>query len=59
MWNNSLSGVRPDSTTVSYYVKGEVIALLLDARIRHATGGEKSLDDLMRLAYRRYSGARG
>lgn len=59
VWSNSLSGINPESTTVSYYVKGEVIAFLLDARIRRATGGERSLDDVMRLAYRRYSGARG
>jgi predicted metalloprotease with PDZ domain len=59
VWINSLSGVNPDSTTVSYYVKGEVIAFLLDARLRHATGGRRSLDDLMRLSYQRYSGARG
>jgi predicted metalloprotease with PDZ domain len=59
VWNNSLSGVNPDSTTVSYYVKGEVVAFLLDARVRHATGGARSLDDVMRLAYKRYSGARG
>jgi predicted metalloprotease with PDZ domain len=59
VWSNSLSGVNPDSATVSYYVKGEVIAFLLDARVRHATSGARSLDDVMRLAYRRYAGARG
>lgn len=59
VWSNSLSGVNPDSGTVSYYVKGEVIAWLLDAKVRRATGGERSLDDVMRLAYRRYSGERG
>jgi predicted metalloprotease with PDZ domain len=59
VWGNSLSGVNPDSTTVSYYVKGEVIAFLLDARVRHATDGARSLDDVMRLANERYSGARG
>jgi len=59
VWSNSLSGVNPDSTTVSYYVKGEVIAFLLDARVRHATNGAKSLDDVMRVAYQRYAGARG
>jgi predicted metalloprotease with PDZ domain len=59
VWSNSLSGVNPDSNTVSYYVKGEVIAFLLDARVRHATNGVKSLDDVMRLAYQRYSGAHG
>lgn len=47
------------NTTISYYTKGQVIGLLLDARIRQASGGAKSLDDAMRLAYQRYSGPRG
>ncbi|MDG3007862.1 M61 family metallopeptidase [Paludisphaera mucosa] len=47
------------NTQVSYYVKGAVVAFLLDARIRKATDGAKSLDDVMRLAYSRYSGDRG
>lgn len=47
------------NTTISYYTKGEVVAFLLDARIRRATGGRKSLDDALRLAYRRFSGERG
>jgi len=60
VWNNSMSGVNTDpKTAVSYYVKGEVVGFLLDARIRRATGGAKSLDDVMRLAYKRYAGARG
>jgi predicted metalloprotease with PDZ domain len=46
-------------TTVSYYSKGALVGFLLDARIRRATNGAKSLDDLMRLAYSRYSGERG
>jgi predicted metalloprotease with PDZ domain len=54
---------RPDentaNTTVNYYSKGAVIAFLLDARIRRATNGKQSLDDAMRLAYGRYSGAKG
>ncbi len=41
---------RPDAntanSTVSYYRKGEVVCLLLDARIRAATNGEKGLDDV-------------
>jgi predicted metalloprotease with PDZ domain len=45
--------------SVSYYVKGAVIGFLLDARIRRATEGAKTLDDFMRLMYRRYSGAKG
>ena len=47
------------NTGISYYVKGAVVAFLLDAKIRRATGGQKSLDDVMRLAYARYSGPRG
>jgi predicted metalloprotease with PDZ domain len=36
-----------------------VVGFLLDAKIRRATKGAKSLDDLMRLAYKRYSGEKG
>lgn len=44
---------------ISYYTKGSVVAFLLDARIRSATAGRRSLDDVLRLAWRRYSGERG
>ncbi|HYU30727.1 MAG TPA: PDZ domain-containing protein [Thermoanaerobaculia bacterium] len=44
---------------ISYYTKGAVVGFLLDARIRRATGGRRTLDDALRLAYGRYSGARG
>jgi len=47
------------NTSVSYYTKGAVIGFLLDMRIRAATGGAKTLDDVMRLAYARFSGTRG
>jgi predicted metalloprotease with PDZ domain len=47
------------NVSISYYTKGEIIGYLLDAQIRAATGGQKSLDDAMRLAYQRYSGVRG
>jgi predicted metalloprotease with PDZ domain len=45
--------------TVSYYDKGPVLGLLLEARIRKDTAGSKGIDDVMRLAGSRYSGARG
>jgi predicted metalloprotease with PDZ domain len=48
-----------DNTSVSYYTKGAVLAFLLDAKVRHATDGARSLDDVMRAASERYSGARG
>jgi predicted metalloprotease with PDZ domain len=47
------------NAAISYYTKGALIGFLLDARIRHATNGARSLDDVMRLAFDRYSGARG
>jgi predicted metalloprotease with PDZ domain len=47
------------NTTISYYTKGAVMGLLLDARIRHLTNGEKTLDDAMKVAFERYGGARG
>ncbi|MGD9903476.1 MAG: M61 family metallopeptidase [Vicinamibacterales bacterium] len=54
---------RPDensaNTSIDYYDKGATLAFLLDATIRRATGGGKTLDDAMRLAYARYSGATG
>ncbi len=59
VWTNSNSGVGAAPTTVSYYVKGEVVGFLLDARIRAATDGRGTFEDVMRLAYQRYGGARG
>ncbi len=54
---------RPDensaNTSISYYSKGAVLAFLLDAKIRRATGGARTLDEVMRAAYDRYSGRRG
>ncbi|MBM7333401.1 MAG: PDZ domain-containing protein [Alcanivorax sp.] len=39
---------------VSYYAKGALIALALDLTLRRETDDEKSLDDLMRLLWRRH-----
>jgi predicted metalloprotease with PDZ domain len=54
---------RPDensvNTAISYYTKGAVLGFLLDAKIRKATDGAKSLDDVMRTAYQRFAGTRG
>jgi hypothetical protein len=47
------------NTAISYYTKGAVIAFVLDAKVRKATSGARSLDDVMRLAYSRYAGAKG
>jgi predicted metalloprotease with PDZ domain len=54
---------RPDensvNSSVDYYTKGTVLGLLLDAKIRRATGGARSLDDVLRAAYAKYAGPRG
>ncbi|MFQ6689499.1 hypothetical protein OMF49_11540, partial [Bordetella pertussis] len=39
---------------VSYYTKGSLVALGLDLLIRRDSGGVHSLDDVMRLLWRRY-----
>jgi len=39
------------NTSLSYYLKGELIALNLDLLIREKTRGRRSLDDVMRRAY--------
>ncbi|MFZ9682656.1 MAG: M61 family metallopeptidase, partial [Cephaloticoccus sp.] len=58
-----IKAYRPDensaNTRISYYSAGAVAAQLLDAAIRQATAGAKSLDDVMRAANERYSGERG
>ena len=54
---------RPDentaNTSINYYPKGAVIAFLLDAKIRKATNGARSLDTGMQWAMQRYSGEKG
>ncbi len=53
---------RPDensvNSTVSYYLKGSIVALLLDLEIRRRTEGARSLDDAMRALFSEY-GERG
>jgi predicted metalloprotease with PDZ domain len=49
---------RPDensaNTSVSYYLKGAVVAALLDLEIRRRTAGDRSLDEVMRYLRRAY-----
>jgi predicted metalloprotease with PDZ domain len=40
-----------NNTGISYYSKGEVIGILMDLEIIHATKGTKSLDDVMKAMY--------
>lgn len=49
---------RPDENTrnssVSYYLKGELVSFLLDARIRSRTDGKHSLDDVLLALWNHY-----
>ncbi|HEX6813804.1 MAG TPA: hypothetical protein VF384_19440 [Planctomycetota bacterium] len=60
VWKGSMSGTGGDPrTTISYYVKGPVVGFVLEARLRASTEGRHGLDEVMRRAYERYSGAKG
>lgn len=55
IWLNFFNhNANASQTTISYYVKGPVIGLLLDCQIRTMTAGAKSLDDLMNTLYWKY-----
>ncbi len=49
---------RPDehsaNSSISYYLKGSLVCFLLDIKLRALTGGERSLDDVLRLLFARY-----
>jgi predicted metalloprotease with PDZ domain len=42
------------NTSISYYPKGELIAMVLDLWVRGRTGGKRSLDDVMRAMYEEF-----
>jgi predicted metalloprotease with PDZ domain len=52
---------RPDeatpNSTISYYLKGSLVAFALDLHVRAASDGSRSLDDVMRLLWARYGQA--
>jgi predicted metalloprotease with PDZ domain len=49
---------RPDANSgnaqISYYLKGEMVSLLLDLLIRARHGNERSLDDVMRIMWQQF-----
>ena len=54
-WDEGPFGVRGGKdTAITYYEKGPVAGLLLDFAIRHNSGNEQSLDDVMRYLYNHY-----
>lgn len=49
------SGDSEEFGGLSYYEKGQLIGLCMDLKIREATQGRKSLDDMMRLLMKRHA----
>lgn len=47
-------GENSKNTSISYYNKGAIIALVMNLEILNATKGRKSLDDVMRAMYEEY-----
>jgi len=47
------------NSAISYYLKGELVALCLDLEIRRRTRDARSLDDMMRLLWSRFGDGRG
>jgi predicted metalloprotease with PDZ domain len=58
-WDAWIKSYRPNensnNTGISYYSKGLVVAMLLDAEIIGATLGKKNLNDLMQYLYKEYA----
>jgi predicted metalloprotease with PDZ domain len=55
---NAEPGALGDYSGSSHLV-GEVIGNMLDLMVRHSTGGQRTMDDVMRLMLERHAGARG
>jgi len=53
-----IKGYRPNenssNTTMSYYSNGHILAAILDVKIIAKYNGEKSLDDFMKLLYKKF-----
>ncbi len=47
-WLEKYSDYRGPERSISYYNKGQIVGVLLDLAIRHASGGARSLDDFFR-----------
>ena len=47
------------NSAISYYLKGELVALCLDLEIRRRTRDSRSLDEVMRLLWSRFGDGRG
>lgn len=57
-WDAWIREYRPNenskNTGISYYLKGQVVAFLLDAQIVSLTAGKRNLDDVMKALWKQY-----
>ena len=55
-WSDGPFGRTSDEVnkTISYYDKGPILGMMLDFKIRNETNNKQSLDDVMRLLYKKY-----
>jgi predicted metalloprotease with PDZ domain len=62
-WLSWIKHYRPDenspNSAISYYLKGEIVCALLDLHVRRATNDQKSLDDVLRLLWKRFGDESG
>jgi predicted metalloprotease with PDZ domain len=56
VWTQGMMG---GAKGISYYTKGLVVGFVLEGKIQKATNGAKSMDDFIKLAYKRYGGEKG
>ena len=54
-WFEKYDGYNAPERSISYYDKGQILAVLLDLEIRDATDNRKSLDDVFRLMNDRFA----
>lgn len=55
LWNPHAKGDwNPERVWMSYYLRGELIALCMDMEIRRRTDGRQRIEDFLRLMYERF-----
>jgi len=54
-WDVVLRSDNRRDTTISYYVKGALVAFMLDCEVRKKSKGQKSLDDVLRFLFDNYA----
>lgn len=60
IWLNFMNhDANSKDVRINYYFRGPVVGLIMDIEIKRLSGGQRSLDDLMRLLYNRFHKEKG